>query len=240
MTLLGVNVDHIATIRQARKTYEPDPVSAAAFALLGGADGITIHLREDRRHILDRDLRVMRETVHSGLNLELACEDEVLQIACESKPDQATLVPEHREEVTTEGGLNVVGEKDRVRAAVDKLKSEGIVVSLFIDPDIEQVEASAELGVEAIELHTGSYAEAKRNEVDLELQRLVAAGRKCRDLGMMLHAGHGLNYLNVKPVASIPDMRELNIGHSIVARAVFTGLKEAVSEMKRLIDQAAS
>lgn len=240
MTLLGVNVDHVATIREARKTYEPDPVTAASLAVLGGADGITIHLREDRRHIQDRDLRVLRETVHSGLNLELACEPDVLRIACDTKPDQATLVPERREEVTTEGGLNVIGELERVRSAVDTLHSAGIAVSLFIDPHVAQVEASAELGVFAVELHTGSYALAGGQQTEQELKRLDEAGQRCVELGMKLHAGHGLNYFNVGPVAALPHMRELNIGHSIVSRAIFTGFQEAVSEMKCLIDQASS
>lgn len=239
MTLLGVNVDHVATIREARKTYEPDPVTAASLAMLGGADGITIHLREDRRHIQDRDLHIMRETVHQGLNLELACESEVLSIACQIRPDQATLVPERREEVTTEGGLNVVGELERVKTAVDRLHEAGIQVSLFIDPDVEQVELSASLGVYAIELHTGSYALADGTEQQQELERIHAASQKCVDLGMKLHAGHGLNYLNVQNIAQVPHMRELNIGHSIISRAVFTGIQTAVAEMKRLIDQVA-
>ncbi len=240
MAHLGVNIDHVATIRQARRTYEPDPVHAAAIASLGGADVITIHLREDRRHIQDRDLRLLRETVHSGLNLELSCESEIVHIACETKPDQATLVPERREEVTTEGGLDVVGDPDRVQRAIERLRSVNIPVSLFIDPDVGQIEKAAELGVEAVELHTGSYALATGAAQLAELQRLIAASKHVVAIGMKLHAGHGLNYQNVAAVASIPQMRELNIGHSIVARAVFTGLQEAVAEMKRLIVQAAS
>lgn len=235
MAHLGVNIDHVATIRQARQTYEPDPVTAAALALLGGADGITIHLREDRRHILDRDLRILRETVPSGLNLELACEPTVVQIACEVKPDQATLVPERREEVTTEGGLDVLGDPSRVREAVQQLQAEGMTVSLFIDPDLEQLEKSAELGVEAVELHTGAYALARGAAQRKELQRLIDAGKRTVELGLKLHAGHGLTYQNVQPIAKIDQMGELNIGHSIVARAVFVGLKEAVADMKRLI-----
>ena len=238
MTRLGVNIDHVATIRQARRTYEPDPVHAAAMAMLGGADVITVHLREDRRHIQDRDVRILRETVPSGLNLELACEPEIVHIACEIKPDQATLVPERREEVTTEGGLGVVGDPDRVAAAIEHLHEVGIPVSLFIDPDLAQIEKAAKLGVAAIELHTGSYAMASGETQQVELQRLIAAGKLCNQLGMALHAGHGLNYLNVIPVAQIAAMQELNIGHSIVARAVFTGLKEAVADMKRLIETA--
>jgi pyridoxine 5-phosphate synthase len=236
MPHLGVNIDHVATLRQARRTYEPDPVHAAALATLGGADVITIHLREDRRHIQDRDVRILRETVPEGLNLELACEPEIVQIACAVKPDQATLVPERREEVTTEGGLDVVGDPSRVAAAIDKLRRAGIAVSLFIDPDPAQVEKSAELGVQAIELHTGSYALAKGDAQQAELMRLIEAGSLCVKLGLNLHAGHGLNYLNVKPIARIAGMRELNIGHSIVSRAVFVGLSQAVAEMKRLIE----
>ena len=238
MAHLGVNIDHVATIRQARRTYEPDPVHAAAEALLGGADVITIHLREYRRHIQDRDVRILRETVPTGLNLELSCEPEIIHIACEVRPDQATLVPERREEVTTEGGLDVIGDPRRVAEAIERLHEVGIPVSLFIDPDPAQVEKAAELGVAAIELHTGSYALATGDEQQRELLRLIASGQLCTDLGMRLHAGHGLNYLNVIPVAKIAGMRELNIGHSIIARAVFTGLKDAVADMKRLIDLA--
>lgn len=238
-THLGVNIDHVATIRQARRTYEPDPVTAAAFATLGGADVITIHLREDRRHIVDRDLRLLRETVPQGLNLELACEAEMLGIACEVRPDQVTLVPERREEITTEGGLDVVADPARIRAAIEQLAAAGMQVSLFVDPEIEQIEASADLGAVAVELHTGAYALAHAPQQHLQqLERLQAAGRRAVELGLKLHAGHGLNYQNVIPVARIENMRELNIGHSIVARAVFTGLQSAVAEMKRLIDQA--
>lgn len=239
MAQLGVNIDHVATIREARKTYEPDPVHAAGIAMLGGAQGITIHLREDRRHIQDRDLRLIRETITRGLNLELACEKEIVGIACDTRPDQATLVPERREEVTTEGGLDVVGESQRVAEAIGRLKEQGIEVSLFIDPDAAQVEKSRELGADAIELHTGSYALADGETQAKELERLTEAGKLCTQLGMTLHAGHGLNYLNVIPVAKIPNMCELNIGHSIIARAVFVGLQEAVAEMRRLIDHAA-
>jgi pyridoxine 5-phosphate synthase len=238
MATLGVNIDHVATIRQARRTFEPDPVTAASLAMLGGADGITIHLREDRRHIIDRDLRILRETVPSGLNLELACDADVVRIACEAKPDEATLVPERREEVTTEGGLDVVGEPARVQRAIEQLRQAGIMVSLFIDPDQQQVERSAELGADAVELHTGAYALAKGAARQLELQRLIEAGLQARLLGLKLHAGHGLTYQNVQDVARIEGMGELNIGHSIVARAVFTGLKDAVADMKRLIVEA--
>jgi pyridoxine 5-phosphate synthase len=239
MTELGVNIDHVATLRQARRTYEPDPVWAAVLAELGGADGITVHLREDRRHIQDRDLRLLRETVTVKLNLEMACEEGVLAVACDVKPDQATLVPERREEVTTEGGLDVAGQMDRVRRVVDRLHGAGISVSLFLDPDRRQVEAGAQLGADAVELHTGQYALApagpKRQK---ELETLKEAGFLVRELGMALHAGHGLTYRNVCPIATIEGMRELNIGHSIVARAVMVGFEQAVREMKRLIAEA--
>lgn len=232
---LGVNIDHVATLRQARRTYEPDPVWAAALAELGGADGITIHLREDRRHIQDRDLRVLRDTVTVKLNLELACADEVVRLAAQVKPDQATLVPERREEVTTEGGLDVVGNKKSVAKAVKKLRDAGIFVSLFIDPDPRQVECSAALGVEAVELHTGQYALAKGAAQEQELLKLATAGRLAVEAGLRLHAGHGLNYKNVTPVARLDSMAELNIGHAIVSRAIFVGIERAVREMKDLL-----
>jgi pyridoxine 5-phosphate synthase len=235
MPELGVNIDHVATVRQARKTCEPDPVWAAALAELGGADGITIHLREDRRHIQDRDLRVLRETVTVKLNLELACVDEIVQIACDVLPDQATLVPERREEITTEGGLDVLGNLDAVRRATHRLAEAGIAVSLFLDPDLRQIEAAADLGARAVELHTGSYASARGPDVERQLGHLVDAGRHVRQLGMALHAGHGLNYHNVVPVARIEGMHELNIGHSIISRAIMIGLERAVREMKQLI-----
>jgi pyridoxine 5-phosphate synthase len=235
MIELGVNIDHVATIRQARRTYEPDPVWAAAAAELGGADCITIHLREDRRHITDRDLKVLRETVHVKLNLELAAVEEMVSIACAAKPDQVTLVPERREEVTTEGGLNIVGNKTEVARAIKRLKDCGIGVSMFIDADEAQIEASRELGAGAIELHTGQYALAKGEKQLAELHKLIQGGKMATVRNLRLHAGHGLNYLNVLPVAAIENMRELNIGHSIVSRAVFVGLEKAVAEMKRLI-----
>ncbi len=235
MSELGVNIDHVATIRQARRTYEPDPVWAAAAAELGGADGITIHLREDRRHIQDRDLRILRDTVTVKLNLEMACTNEMVGIACEAKPDQVSLVPEKREEVTTEGGLDVVGHALAIRDATRRLQDAGIVVSLFIDPNHVQIEASRELGVEAVELHTGQYALAKGSGQQQELVTLVNAGKRVRELAMTLHAGHGLNYQNVQSVAAIEGMAELNIGHSIVSRAVFVGLERAVREMKALV-----
>lgn len=236
MAELGVNIDHVATVRQARRTYEPDPVWAATLAELGGADGITVHLREDRRHIQDRDLRLLRETVTVKLNLELACGDDVLKIALQTKPDQATLVPERREEVTTEGGLDVVRHKKAVAKSIRKLREAGIVVSLFIDADPAQVEMSAELGAEAIELHTGQYALAKGARRGAELAKLTAAGELAAQRGLLLHAGHGLNYQNVRPVANIVGMRELNIGHAIVARAIFVGFERAVREMKDLVE----
>jgi pyridoxine 5-phosphate synthase len=236
MAELGVNVDHVATVREARKTYEPDPVWAAALAELGGADGITIHLREDRRHIQDRDLRVLRDTVTVKLNLELACESEVLDIACDTLPDQATLVPERREEVTTEGGLDVSGNRLAVAAAVKRLRDAGIYVSLFLDPDEAQIEAGAATDAQAVELHTGAYSLAKGDEQKQQLDQLVRAGARVREMGMALHAGHGLNYQNVRPVATIQGMHELNIGHSIIARALMVGMERAVREMKQLID----
>ena len=240
MIELGVNIDHVATIRQARRTYEPDPVAAAVFAELGGADGITVHLREDRRHIQDRDIRVLRETVSIRFNFELSCAPEIVEIAYQTNPDQACLVPESREEVTTEGGLDLIGKNPRVAAAIDRLHQKNIEVSLFLDPEIEQIEAAKKLGVAAVELHTGQYALATNAESrDEQLKRLVAASAAIVSCGLKLHAGHGLTYHNVGPIAAIANMRELNIGHSIIARAVLVGMKEAVAEMKRLMVQAA-
>lgn len=232
MIELGVNIDHVATVRQARRTYEPDPVWAASLAELGGADGITVHLREDRRHIQDRDLRVLRETVTVKLNLEMACEDAITQIACDVQPDQATLVPERREELTTEGGLDVAGAEAKVAAVVKRLQDAGIAVSLFLDPEPRQIDVAARLGVEAVELHTGCYANASGDAQSSELHRLEHAAECVRKAGLALHAGHGLTYRNVQPVAAITDMRELNIGHSIIARAVMVGMERAVREMK--------
>ncbi|MCA9177308.1 MAG: pyridoxine 5'-phosphate synthase [Planctomycetales bacterium] len=240
MPELGVNIDHVATLRQARQTYEPDPVAAAVLAELGGADGITIHLREDRRHIQDRDLRVLRETVHTRLNLELGCVDEIVELACRLRPEQATLVPERREEVTTEGGLDVAGRQDDVRKSADRLREAGIRVSLFLDPDMRQLEAAAQLEIDAVELHTGRYAlaaEASGDETNrqAELAQLAEASAFIRKQRWALHAGHGLNYRNVVPVAAIQDMFELNIGHAIVSRAVLVGMERAVREMKTLV-----
>ncbi|MEX0867914.1 MAG: pyridoxine 5'-phosphate synthase [Pirellulales bacterium] len=239
MAQLGVNIDHVATVRQARKTYEPDPVWAAALAELGGADCITIHLREDRRHIQDRDVRLLKQTVTVKLNLELACVDEILAIACEVLPDQATLVPERREEVTTEGGLDVVAHHQEVGQAIERLKQAGIGVSLFLDPATRQIEMAQTLGAEAVELHTGQYANARGKARQDELVKLAAAGKQIRDAGMTLHAGHGLTYQNVSAVAAIAGMGELNIGHSIISRAVLVGLERAVREMKQLVSQPA-
>jgi pyridoxine 5-phosphate synthase len=236
MALLGVNIDHVATVRQARQTNEPDPVWSAALAELGGADGITLHLREDRRHIQDRDLRILRESVTVKLNLELAASDEILAIACQVRPDQATLVPERRQEVTTEGGLDVIRHRQAVAKAVKQLKASGIEVSLFLDPDAKQIEAGRDLGADAIELHTGRYATAAfGKEHKKELDELRAAGALVHKLGMTLHAGHGLTYRNVRPIATIEHMHELNIGHSIVARAIMVGMERAVRDMKRLV-----
>ena len=236
MPRLGVNIDHVATIRQARRTVEPDPVWARGTGSeLGGADGITLHLREDRRHIQDRDLRLLKETVQVKLNLEMAATDGITEIAVGVHPHQATLVPERREEVTTEGGLDVVGNSERVKRSVDRLLSAGIEVSLFIDPDPRQIEASQKLGVQAVELHTGRYADAKIGpEQDHEHSQLIKAGKTAIERGLILHMGHGLTYRNVTRVAQIRGVSELNIGHSIVARAVLVGMERAVREMKGL------
>jgi pyridoxine 5-phosphate synthase len=239
MPRLGVNIDHVATIRQARGGHEPDPVWAAALAELGGADGITIHLREDRRHIQDRDLRILRETARVGLNLEMSVEPEIVGIAVQVRPDQVTLVPERRAELTTEGGLDVVGQFDRVAAAVARCREAGLEVSLFIDPDPAQVEASLRAGAQAVELHTGRYADALSAPARAEeLNALTVAGAETLARGLRLHAGHGLNYQNVRPVALIDGMAELNIGHSIISRAVFVGMERAVREMKTCIEHA--
>jgi pyridoxine 5-phosphate synthase len=237
MVELGVNIDHVATLRQARRTYEPDPVWAAAEAELGGADGITVHLREDRRHINDRDVEVLRQSVQCKLNLEMSIVPEIVEIVIGAKPDQATLVPERREEITTEGGLDLSHDSDRIAAVVGRLKSVGVFTSAFIDPEEKQVNLAGELGFDAIELHTGEYANACEREAEEQLSRLVRAGALAGQRGLRLHAGHGLNYRNVGPVAAIAAMRELNIGHAIVSRAVFIGLREAVREMKQLMNK---
>lgn len=238
MPQLGVNIDHVATVRQARRTIEPDPVWAAVLAELGGAHGITLHLREDRRHIQDRDLRVMKETVQVKLNLEMAATNEMTEIACEVHPDQVTLVPEKREEITTEGGLDVVANRDRIDAYLQQLMTREIETSLFIDPDPRQIEMSQELGVSAVELHTGQYADAETELArQRELEKLIAAGKLVCDLGLKLHLGHGLTYRNVQPVARIPGVCELNIGHSIMARSMMVGMQQAVREMIDLIKE---
>ena len=236
MPELGVNIDHVATIRQARLTIEPDPVWAAVLAELGGADGITIHLREDRRHIQDRDLRLLRQSIQVKMNLEMAAEDEITAIALDVHPEQATLVPEKREEITTEGGLDASSNLDRVRHCVERLREAGIEVSLFIDPDVRQIEASRELGVQAVELHTGRYADAQSSEEqNREFDALEEAGRFALEQDLKLHMGHGLTYRNVSRIAAIPGVGELNIGHSIISRAVLVGMERAVREMKTLV-----
>ena len=236
MALLGVNIDHVATIRQARRTVEPDPVWAAALAELGGADVITVHLREDRRHIQDRDLEVLRHTVQVKLNLEAAIAPAMVYIACRVRPDQVTFVPERREEVTTEGGLDVLAHRVATAAAVARLHESGIAVSLFIDPDLQQIETAADIGVAAVELHTGEYANAASESARHdELVRLARAAKLVREAKLVLNAGHGLTYRNVVPVAHLEGMHELNIGHSIVSRAVLVGFTQAVREMKALV-----
>jgi pyridoxine 5-phosphate synthase len=238
MIRLGVNIDHVATVRQARRAREPDPVLAAQLALLGGADGITAHLREDRRHVQDRDVRLLRPLVHGRLNLELAAVEAVTAIACEVRPDEATLVPERREELTTEGGLDVVAHETAVARAVQRLLAAGIEVSLFIDPDPRQIDAAKRLGVQAIEIQTARYSEARtRADRDRELAALNDATALAVQLGLHVHVGHGLDYANVQAVAAIPGVEEMNIGHSIVARAVYVGMERAVREMKQAILQ---
>jgi pyridoxine 5-phosphate synthase len=243
---LGVNIDHVATVRQARRTYEPDPVWAAVEAHLGGADGITVHLREDRRHIQDADVRRLRELTHIKLNLEMAATDEMVAIACAIKPEMAMLVPEGRHEITTEGGLDIASDEARLKRAVARLSDAGIVVSVFVDADRRQIEAAARIGAVVCEAHTGPYAHAFHSKgrdaespaVLAELSKLEDAGEAIRALGMRFNAGHALNYFNVEPVARLKGVRELHIGHSIVSRALFVGMREAVREMKRLMVEA--
>ncbi|CAN1210302.1 pyridoxine 5'-phosphate synthase [Tumidithrix helvetica PCC 7403] len=236
MPKLGVNIDHIATIRQARRGEEPDPVAAAVLAELAGADGITVHLREDRRHMQERDVRVLRQTVRTHLNLEMAATPEMVAIALDIKPDYVTLVPEKREEITTEGGLDVIGQGDRLVQIVQQLQTAGIPVSLFVDAEPDQLKASAQTGAKFVELHTGTYANAtNEEEVKRELEFLTKGGAIAISLGLRLNAGHGLTYSNTRPIAQIPNMEELNIGHSIISRAVLVGLDRAVSEMKALV-----
>jgi pyridoxine 5-phosphate synthase len=247
MIELGVNIDHVATLRQARRTHEPDPVWAAVEAHLGGADGITVHLREDRRHIQDEDVRRLRDLVHIKLNLEMAATDEMIDIAVKMKPEMAMLVPEGREEITTEGGLDIGKQQARLKSVVARLAAAGIVTSVFIDADVRQVEAAAGVGAKVCEIHTGPYAhafhakgrDAESAAVVAELDAIRRAGEAVRGLGMRFNAGHALNYFNVQPVAALTGIRELHIGHSIVARSLFVGLREAVSQMKALLREAA-
>lgn len=237
--LLGVNVDHIATLRQARGTNYPDPVYAASVAEHAGADGITIHLREDRRHILDRDVHLMKQTLHTRMNLEMAVTEEMLTIACEVKPAFVCLVPEKREELTTEGGLDVAGQLDKITGAVARLADQGIQTSLFIDADKAQIDAAIASKAAYIEIHTGQYAEAKNEtEQAQELAKLVEGIQYAHQGGLKVNAGHGLTYFNVKPIAAIPEIIELNIGHAIIARAAIDGLDKAVRDMKRLMLEA--
>ncbi|MFR0655904.1 pyridoxine 5'-phosphate synthase [Pantoea sp. SIMBA_079] len=237
--LLGVNIDHIATVRNARGTHYPDPVQAAFVAEQAGADGITVHLREDRRHITDRDVRILRDTIQTRMNLEMAVTDEMIAIACDIRPHFVCLVPEKRQEVTTEGGLDVAGQQAGVSAAVQQLSEAGILVSLFIDADRRQIDAAVASGAPYIEIHTGAYAEAPEGPVrDAELLRIREAAHYAASLGLKVNAGHGLTYHNVQPIAALPEMHELNIGHAIIGRALFSGLAEAVSEMKQLMREA--
>lgn len=247
MIELGVNIDHIATIRQARRTYEPDPVWGAVEAHLGGADGITVHLREDRRHIQDADVRRLRETTQVKLNLEMAATDEMVGIACVLKPEMAMLVPEGRHEVTTEGGLDILAQEARLKDVISRLADAGITTSVFIDAELAQIEAAARIGARVCEVHTGPYAhafhdlgrDAEAPAVLAELDKIRKGGEAIRHLGMRFNAGHALNYYNVQPVAKLAGIRELHIGHAIVSRAVFVGLREAVREMKALMREAA-
>ncbi len=235
MASLGVNIDHIANVREARKTFEPDPVKMVVLAELGGADGITVHLREDRRHIQDRDLNLLKETVHTRLNLEMAATEEMTSIALNIKPDMVTLVPERREEVTTEGGLDVISQKHKLKEIIQRLSDADIPVSIFVDPMQEQLEKCAEIKAAWIELHTGKYAIKKNNERALELSILKENTAKAKSYGLRVNAGHGLTYQNVEPIAAIEGIEELNIGHTIIARALAVGLSQAVKEMKSLI-----
>lgn len=248
MIELGVNIDHVATLRQARRTWEPDPVWAAVEAHLGGADGITVHLREDRRHIQDEDVRKLRDLTQIKLNLEMAATDEMVGIASAVKPEMAMLVPEGRHEVTTEGGLDVVAQEQRLKDVIGRLADAGIVTSVFIDAELQQVEAAARIGARVCEIHTGPYAhafhaagrDAESPAVLAEVAKVRRAGEAVCALGMRFNAGHALNYYNVQPVAQLPGVRELHIGHAIVSRAVFSSLRDAVREMKRLMREAAA
>ena len=236
MIALHINIDHVATVRQARQISEPDPVTAAGLVELAGADGITIHLREDRRHIIDRDVRILRQTVQTRLNLEMAATEEMFGIALEIGPDIVTLVPEKREEITTEGGLDVIGASNIMRDGIKQIRDAGIRVSLFIDPEEDQIKASREIGAEDVELHTGCYANVKNiAELESEYQRLVSGAENAQQQKLQVNAGHGLNYINTQRICGLPHLRELNIGHSIVSRAIFVGISQAVREMKEII-----
>lgn len=236
---LYINLDHVATVRQARLTVEPDPVRAAVLAELGGADGITVHLREDRRHVQERDVDLLMRTVRTLVNLELAADDEILSLAERWRPRQATLVPERRQEVTTEGGLDLGAGEGRIRSSIDRLRAAGIRTSLFIDPDEDVIGRAARLGPDAVELHTGEYANAEDpSEAKTQLERLRQAAGLARQMGLAVHAGHGLTYENVAPVARIPECEELNIGHSVVSRAIFVGMERAVREMAERVRRA--
>jgi len=236
MPKLGINVDHVATLRQARRGKEPDPIFAAVFSELAGADSIVVHLREDRRHINERDLKILRQIVKTRLNLEMSINKEIVDIACSVRPDQSTLVPEKREEITTEGGLDVASNKNKIKKVIGSLKSKGIVVSLFVDPEGRQIDAAKEVKADFIELHTGKYADSKTEEdAQRQLKAIIDSTNYAISLGLRVNAGHGLNYQNVKPVAKIIGIEELNIGHSIISRAVFVGLGQAIREMLDLI-----
>ena len=237
MVRLGINVDHVATVRQARGTIYPDPVAAAAYALRGGADQITIHLREDRRHIQDGDVVAMRNEIDCTLNLEMAAAPEIVDIACQIRPNVATLVPEKREELTTEGGLDVVSSMAVLRETVSRLKDAGIIVSLFVDPENSQIEASVEIGADAIELHTGAYCDAAtRERADSEMDRLVQAVQFATTTDLVICAGHGINYSNISSIVkSLPEVTEYNIGHAIIAESVYVGIEQAVREMKNIL-----
>ncbi|QPI44191.1 MULTISPECIES: pyridoxine 5'-phosphate synthase [Pectobacterium] len=237
--LLGVNIDHIATLRNARGTAYPDPVQAAFVAEQAGADGITVHLREDRRHITDRDVRILRDTLQTRMNLEMAVTEEMLNIACEVKPHFCCLVPEKRQEVTTEGGLDVAGQQEKINNAVARLSQANILVSLFVDADKRQIDAAVASGAPYIEIHTGAYADAPDDEArQYEFERIRDAATYAAAKGLKVNAGHGLTYHNVQPIAALPEMHELNIGHAIIGRAVMSGLKDAVAEMKNLMREA--
>jgi pyridoxine 5-phosphate synthase len=246
MIELGVNIDHVATLRQARRSYDPDPIWAAVEAHLGGADGITVHLREDRRHIQDDDVRRLRTHTQIKLNFEMAATSEMVAMACEVRPEMAMLVPEGRQEITTEGGLDVVGQAAALRPMVARLRDAGITVSAFVDAQLPQIEAAHDLGIEVCEIHTGPYAQvfheqgrdSDRPAVQQEIQKIAKAGERICELGMRFNAGHALNYFNVQPIAALRGVRELHIGHAIVSRAVFVGMREAVREMKRLMREA--